>query len=108
MSWEAGCPRSRSLTPDLAFAPVFFEDVDLAADLRLDGFFINASPQDLRIELPHRIVECRGEADPQQIRNEQRACDWSDAPEREQGCDDQRPQQQDVGEGQVTTMPGEE
>ena len=31
-------------------------------------------PQHPRIEMPHRVVQCRSEADPQEIWSEQRAC----------------------------------
>src|SRR5687768_14419820 len=96
MSWEGDGP----LESALVFAPFCFA--------LPDGFFISKLSENLRIQLPNRIVECRCEGDPQQIRNEQRARERSDAPESDQGGGDQCPQQEDVSEGQVTAMPGEE
>src|SRR5690606_41608410 len=56
----------------------------------------NLLPQNLRVELPYRIVEGSGIAYPEQVGNEQCPCQRPDSPACDQGCNDKQPKQADV------------
>ena len=65
-------------------------------------------PQNLRIEVPCRVVEHGCETHPHQIWNEQRARQWPDSPECNKRCNDEHPKQNDICESHAAQVPPEE
>src|SRR5688572_30864707 len=67
-----------------------------------------ASGEQVRIELPHAVIEHGRIHDPGEVGQEQCAGERPNAPEGGDGCDDQSQQRDDVDQGQQAESPGEE